>query len=216
MASGKIAAFERQLHVASVEKLTGEQHRQAFIALASKGRDENLTEQTERAGGITPALLTTVDGVPGSRVESVRPGGVIRFDFRYLREIARYALDWLRENSPVESGAYRDAHFVMARGSEIDPLAIPAECREIIISNDKPYARKIQVGMKHLSVPPGIYDRARLAVSRRYGNIIAVDLKFIDLSGGYVLKGGREKRSSRRGRRPEDPITYPALVITTR
>jgi hypothetical protein len=216
MASGKIAALERQLHVASVGRLTGEEHRQAFIALAREGRDEVTGEQTERAGGIPPSVETVVDGLAGAPLESVKPGGIIRFDFKYLREIARFALDWLRENSPVESGAYKNAHFVMAGGAEIDPLEIPAEAHEIVVTNDKPYARKIQVGMKSLSVPPGIYDRARIAVARRYGNIVSVDLKFIELAGGYVLKGGRGKGRRRRGRADGEPLTYPALIITAR
>lgn len=62
MASTKIAAFERQLHLASVGRLTGREHQQAFIAVAREGRDEVVAEQTERASGVALSVETQVDG----------------------------------------------------------------------------------------------------------------------------------------------------------
>jgi hypothetical protein len=90
----------------------------------------------------------------------------------------------------------------------VSPDRIPPGV-EIVITNDQPYARKIQVGAMKMSVPPGIYEDARQFVQRNFGQMVAVQLRFVQLAGGYVLKrsGGRKDRAA------GQPIAYPALVI---
>lgn len=199
----RLDIFERELQVATVGRLTGEEHRKLFVEIAEDGRDKEITRQRSRRG-VTPAVETTVDGIRGAQPKAVKLGGRIRFDFLYWAEIAEFALQTLRDFSPVESGAYRNAHFVMAGGAQVDPSAIPAETAELIVTNDEPYARKIQIGAMKMSVPPRIYDRARSAINAKYGKLFKIDVTFVNLVGAYVLK---KKRGT---------LRYPALSIKPR
>lgn len=212
MASQKLAAFERALQI-NRTNLIGEAHRKAFIAFARQELAETLSEQKARSGA-APSYEQTVDGHKGASLESAELGGVIRFDFRYLREIAEFAIEFAREHSPVgpgEKGHYRDNWFLMAGGKPIEADAITDQT-EIVLTNDKPYHRKIEVGAMTMSVPPGIVEQARLAVLRRYGNVVVPNVKFIKLAGGWVLRRNHGRKGSRAG----DEITYPALFITVR
>jgi hypothetical protein len=199
----KLEALERELRVVTTARLTGDEHKKNFIEIASRGRDEEIARQRGRGAAI-PTVETTVDGVRGAALTSVKIGGRIRFDFRYWREIAEFALKTLMDLSPVESGDYRSGHFIMANGQKVEASAIPPDVVALIITNDMPYSRKIQIGAMRMSVPPGVYDRARVAINAKYGNVFRTDVIFVDLAGAYELK----KKSGR--------VRYPALSIRGR
>lgn len=208
MASVKLQAFERQLSVAT-QNIIGEPRRQALVVYANSLLAETLAEQRARSG-IAPAYEQRVDGRLGAPLESLKNGSIVRWDFRYLQEIVAFALAFARERSPVASGAYRNAWFALVDGAQV-PLEKIGAAASVTITNDKPYARKIEVGAMTLRVPPGIVEQTRKAVQRRYSNVVSAELRYIRLAGGYVLKGGHRK-----GRRAGDPLTYPALVIAAR
>ena len=201
----KLDAFAWELKVATADHLIGDEHRAAFAARAASVRDEEIARQETR--GVAPTVEQTVDGRKGAALASVRIGGHIRFDFSYLREMALFALEVLRGFAPVDSGAYRDAFFASVDGKQADPRTIPEWARVVVITNDVPYARKIQVGAKGFKVHAGLFDRAAKAVRSRYSNVTNVDVKFIKFAGGYVL---------RKPRKAGDTLSYPALQIATR
>ncbi len=188
MAGLRVDAFARELKYATEDRLTGDEHRHAFAAFARQVRDEEIALQTSR-GGAAPVVQQTVDGHLGAPLEAVRLGGHIRFDFKYLTEVALFALEVLRGLSPTDSGAYRDAWFAMLDGKEVEPRAIPPSAREIVISNTKPYSRKIQVGAHGFETHAHIVDKAAKAVRSRYGNIVRAYVTFVDLADAYTLAG---------------------------
>ncbi len=174
------------------------------IAIARQGLAEFLGRQSEK-----PEFAIEVDGRAAASEDQVQPFGIIAYRFLRLPAVARFAIATARDLSPVASGHYKNSWFLLADGAEVSENAIPAGARELTLSNDEPYARKIEVrgaGLAH--VPPGIVERARQLVLRRFGGQVAADIRFIALRGGYQLK--------RRRRRRARELTYPALVITAR
>lgn len=162
-----------------------------------------------------PAVTVIVDGRRDASEDSVKPYGVIRYEFSYFREVAAEALAQAQEMSPVRSGRYKRSWFVLADGVEVAPDAIPDKARSVMVVNDQPYHRKIHVGaMRNLSVPPLIVERLRQVVQRRFGNLVQVGVRFILLEGGYILKG--RNKSRRKDLRAGQPMTYPALELTLR
>ena len=193
-------AFEREVAVATA----GLAPAAVAARLASTARHALAEAISSGEGSLEYERF--VNGRLGAAEETVVAPGPIVYRFHWLDRIALYALDFLRGRSPKRSGRYGDHHFVMANGRQTRPEAIPPGA-ELIVTNDTPYARKVQVGAMRMSVPPGIYEDARLAVQRRFGQLVRVELKFIALGRGYRL---------RRGRKRGQPITYPALVINAR
>lgn len=155
-----------------------------------------LADHLSGLQGARPGITTVVDGRRGASEDSVKPYGVIRYEFSYFREIAAWALEQASALSPVDSGRYKNSWFVLADGERCEPQDIPDGAARVAITNDQPYHRKIHVGaMRGLSVPPMIVERLRAAVRRRYGNFVAGEVRFILLEGGYVLKG-RQRTAS--------------------
>ena len=243
MAAPRAKSFEQviRLNMAAVKGDIQKRH----AAIARAGLAAHLAGLEHK-----PTVVTFVDGRRDASEDSVKPFGVIRYEFRQMADIAVWALERCRELSPVKSGAYRESWFVMVGGKEVDPAAVAA-VDEITITNDRPYHRKLEVtvnsqrlhgGKKTIRVPAGIVEAVRQEILRKYPGVSA-EVAFMELAGGYVLRGhgsrrgratvrrrsedvGTEpkeapKKRNRRGereRRRKDrqigqPITYPALTI---
>jgi len=201
------AAFERTIRLA-VDSLRPPDVQRHHAAVARRG----LVDHLRKLKGDLPEVQTFVDGRLGAPEESVKPYGVIRYEFVFASEAATFALKEAQEMSPVDSGAFRRAWFLMVDGKEVAADAIPPSARRIVLTNDRPYARKIEVGAMTVRVPPGIVDRLQRVVLRRFGNSVEADVQYIELAGGYRLK----RDGGRKGRRKGDPLTYPALIMTVR
>ncbi len=232
--SRAIANFERDVQRFAVDKFSPEKLMAQAAAVIRADIAATIGRQRGRSG-IAPGVTVTVDGRAGAPIESAKRE--VRVFLTYLREIAVFGLKVLRDLSPVESGTYRDSHFCMALGQEVEPLQIPANARQFILVNDLPYARKIHTrGARLNGVPPGIYERARKVILSRYGRVVHIDMMFIsNMGGAYVLKGqqlsqaaryakaiaaggpnvvgGRFYRTNRADLRAGRTLTYPALLV---
>jgi hypothetical protein len=119
---------------------------------------------------------TFVDGAEGLPLDSVRPGGNIRFMFLDLGP----ALDaiWLEliTRSPVgpERGQphYRDVHWLIIDGAWVDvpdeaqSLPVPAQsvCQFV---NARPYARRLEFGWS-MQAPDGVYELVAYWAEREF------------------------------------------------
>ena len=185
-------------------------------------------------GSASPVFTRWVDGVEGAPEDAVRPDGTILYEFQYLGEVVTFALDYCRTHSPVDSGAYRDAWFAQIGGVMIDPTAgrIPPDA-EVLVTNDQPYHRKIDVGAMRMTVPPHIIEQCRQAVLGRWGTQVWAGVRFVQLPGGYVLRGqarpsiykvdiprrgivAGQRRPIRSDLRAGQAMTYPALALRLR
>lgn len=222
-------AFESVIEL-NLEKFGPEAARRKHIEIARRGRAEFLGRQQSK-----PGVSLIVDGQPASSEEGVKPFGVIIYRFTRMREVARFALEEAIRQSPELSGEYKRSWFAMIDGAAAAVEAIPQNAASFTITNDVPYARKIMVrGARLRGVPPGIVERVRQLVLRRYGAIVTANIEFITLRGGYTLRGNapltaaaqnrgssafragrthlRARKDTARGRQ----LTYPALTIAAR
>lgn len=161
-----------------------------------------------------------VNGRLGDLEDTVVPPGPILYVFHWWREVIEFGLQTLVERSPEKSGRYKRSWFVMTPGGRVrsfDDIPINAE---VIICNDQPYSRKIDVGHMRMSVPPGVVEDGRKAIMARFGNMITARRTMIPLPNGYVLKGRfrRGYREFARTKLRKDTqagaqMTYPALVL---
>lgn len=231
MARSNTAAFERIINVA-VAKLKPPDAQKRHAEIARKGLADHLAKAKGK-----PQVVTFVDGRRDASEDSVKFGGVIRYEFRQMAEVAAFALKRAQELSPIQSGAYKDAWFAMAGGKQVSADGVP-NTGEIVITNDKPYHRKLEMtvnaehwrGKARARLPAGIVERVRQEVMRQFPGVQA-SVSFITLQGGYVLKGranlrlakqnrqssayraGRKHLASRKDTAAGQQMTYPALIL---
>lgn len=185
---------------------------QAIAPLLAQAARQTLAEV--QAEGIAPQnYIRAVNGHVGASEDEVIPPGPIFYQFNWLPEIAEYALGFAEARSPVKSGRFKNSWFAMVNGSLMQGGfgTIPVDA-ELIVTNDQPYARKIEVGHMKMSVPPGVVQDTRQAVMRRFGNVVNASVKFISLEGAYTLR----TKSGRKDRKAGHQLTYPALLVTQR
>lgn len=202
-----VSAVER-LFDTTLADSSPENMRLFFIQAARQGIKEFISRQVE------PIPYTIeVNGATVSSEDAV-PIGPSRITYVLQRfpQVARYALDLARSLSPQgPTGRYKGAWFLLVDNAEINQNRIPNNVKEVILVNDEPYSRKIHVrGARIQGIPPGIIERVRQLVLRRYEGFVTATLEFHTLRGGYILK-----RNTRRHRAGEQ-MTYPTLVMRSR
>ena len=172
--------------------------RKRHIVIAMAGKAEFMARQENK-----PGVRLEVDNRPATSEEQVKPFGLIVYRFDRMPEVAEFALSEARRISPVDSGRYQASWFAMVGDAETAPQAIP-QGASVTIANDQPYAWKIHAGTKGFEkyVPPGIVEKLRQLVLRKYRPIVTAQVTYIGLTGF-----GKARRR---------PIRYPALVITPR
>lgn len=197
-----------------------EEARKRHIAMARQGLAEFMAQQPTR-----PMVRIEVDNRQATTEDAVRPFGLIVYRFSRMREIVSFALREAEEESPNRSGRYKRSWFPMHGGREIGLDEIPPGAA-IMVTNDQPYSRKINVGAKgyeKYKVPSGVVERVRQKVLQRYRGIVSAEIQYITIGGGYVLRRdlGQLRQNGRRGTTRRDSrtgsaLTYPTLVLTPR
>lgn len=194
---------------------------QVAAALATYARDS--LRDAIQSGEATTLYDKYVNGREGADESTVVPPGPILYEFQWWREIVEFGLAALVARSPEKSGRYKRSWFAMVNGTAVtDYDRIPIEAN-VILTNDQPYSRKIEVGHMKMTVPPGVVEECRRTVMSRFGNMITVKATMITIPGGYVLKGVFRKgyRPMAREKLRKDTMvgsqmTYPALQLVMR
>jgi hypothetical protein len=207
-----------------------------LLAREHRARVAQAVQEAERRGGTRPETKTSVDGRLGASLDQVKERALTTIDVSV--EILDIALMLLRQASPVDSGEYRTSHAVI-EGARVSYGAGQSN-RSTVISNTVPYARRLEIGVKKdgspfvADVPPRIYERVARELQRRYDSAaIDINFAFVELPGGYVIKGRLSRRVAyRRSRRSRGfrqgaasrvlsnsrdkgkALRYPAIVIT--
>lgn len=210
----RVTALDKQLILATAG--IAPQNLSRELALYAK---QSLRDAIHYGEG-SPNYDKFVNGVEGADEFTVTPPGPIVYVFHWWNEIIEYALDVLRSRSPVKSGLYRDSWFPMINGvvvSDYDKIPLDAE---VMLTNNQPYARKIEVGFMDMSVPPHVAQDANTIIRRRFGNLFASKSTMVTLPGGYVLKGHFKRgiRQYSRTKLRKDTMagaqmTYPAISL---
>lgn len=151
----------------------------------------------------------TVDGRKGASEETVKPDGIIVYDYPRMNELIMVAMQTLFDLSPVLSGDYRNAHTIYVGGDPVSNLADWDGSSEVVILNHVAYARKIELGKMRMRVPgtDHVYEQAEYILQQRYGNVARITFTYRGIAGGYITKGKPANQSDNR---------WPALVINAR
>jgi hypothetical protein len=139
---------------------------------------------------------------------------VRRIVYRYIDDVVQFALQTLRDLSPVGSagdphpGLYRDSHMLFIDGRNVPDAKSWQPGQVIHISNPEPYARKIELGTMKISVPPHIYEQAAQIVAARYSDQVEVQFLFMPVRFGSIdayanSPTGQASARTRRGGSPK-------------
>lgn len=209
------------------QDLLGDDFRKHHAEVAREEKARVIRE----AGGSVPLVKTFVDGREGASEDSVKLYGVITYTFGYVREIAAFIMAKLREFSPVDSGLYRDSHFMLVNGREAVSLDGIGPNDEIAFSNTQPYSRKIEVAYKGWYLPGHVYQRTVQAARARFGDVMFIEFTFRAFIGGTSINQTtaagalRTRQRDARGRfvyqggpRPHNVsnVRYPVIVLHQR
>ncbi|MEQ1910800.1 MAG: hypothetical protein ABMA15_18410 [Vicinamibacterales bacterium] len=232
-------AFSRTLRVFKDTNLSPAGLSRHLAAIMRQERDSLIAK-----GQASPVYQTFVDGRLGALEETVRPDGVIHYQFSDVAEVILWEFGFVRARSPHNRGAYRDAWALAVDGrawtgrlEDIPPLST------IMIVNPMPYARKIDIGaMPGMKEPPRIIEAARQAGQRQFPHytfkreMVRLPSSFASESTGpvpYILagrsrsfavryassiraSGGRSVKTSRKDSAKGEELTYPALKFSRR
>lgn len=150
------------------------EERARYLAAAAR---ENLREAQEinrRATGSVPPHETYVDGRLGAKEESVKPDGVIIYEFEIVDEMYTWIRTQLVEHAPKRSGRFSESFVILADGVAIDDDArVPVDADEVVFLNTQPYARKIERGLSK-QAPDGVMEVVASIASRRFGNVARI------------------------------------------
>lgn len=187
--------------------------------LAAFAKSENMKAIQEGEG--SERFDRYVNGNFGAAEETVVAPGPILYVYRWWPEVIEFALQSLVERSPDKSSRYKRSWFVMTPGGRVSSFGDIPISATVILCNDQPYSRKIDVGHMRMSVPPGVVEDARKMVMSRFGNMVTARRTMVPLPNGYVLRGHfrRGYRQFARTKLRKDTqagaqMTYPALVLT--
>lgn len=154
-----------------------------------------------------PAYRQFVDGAEGKPLEQVRAdGGRIVFEFDIAEDITTAIMAMLVDLSPVDTGDYRQSHFLFADGRMVlkGEAAPPAE--EYTFLNLMEYSRAIELGRMKMRVEgtSRVYQQAARIAQGRFGNLASIDFTYRSPRGSATSgKAGRAART-------------PAIVVTMR
>jgi hypothetical protein len=198
--------------IASVRALTSQQ-----IAATAIAKNAEIQASP-------PAPLRTVrhvDGVLGAPESAVKDGGVIVYDYGRLDVVAEFALDVLRQLSPVDSGDYVRSHRILLNGVTVGNPNNPASQSlaswkpgdRITISNPLPYTRKIEIGRKGYRAHAHVYEKAAQIVASRYGNVAKVFFTYDKAPKGEIYAWAWGKTSDQSKKHQDWLTRQPTLVI---
>jgi hypothetical protein len=227
------AQFSRELHLAFAPGTMWEEIAQKTAIYARTSRDELIA-----AGRFSPAYTTMVNGVLGSKEETLRPDGLIVYRANSIGPAVARALEYLKRNSPArrvpQSGShntgdrFRDSFFAaISRGDQAGrlipadqfrPELVGADATEAFIGNLQPFNRLVDVQLEggrkiQFSIDAGLYDRAATYIRRTYPALDAFRRYDIDFPGKYILQTGQPTK--RRKGRGAKTVNSPALIIST-
>jgi hypothetical protein len=215
----RIDVLERNVEVAFRNELKAAA-RSAHVARIAREELQKGQEQNRQVLGRVPPHESFVDGVPTDRLESVRPNGVIVFEFELIDDVLSFIGEALIRHSPVRSGRFRQSFILMADYDVLEPgQPIPAGVQEFAFVNTQPYARKIELGQS-AQAPDGVMQAVADQANRRFGNMAAIKFSYRTLLFGAINQwAGVTRRPSpgRAGRqRAEWLRRQPAVIVIPR
>lgn len=217
--TSRIDSIERDIAVMLDETVSPEA-RSLHLAQFAREQLAQAQQVNQQALGSVPPHETFVDGKPGAAVETVRPDGVIVFEFEMLQDIFAAIGEMLVRASPIRTGRYSRSFLFLADGVVVEPGAVVPEASEYLFVNTMPYSRKIERGLSSQS-PDGVFQAVAAVASRRYSNLASITYAFVTLQTGMIDDWARTSSARRlAGRRKSKAAAewlrrQPAIKIRT-
>jgi hypothetical protein len=202
-----------------------------LIRTARTGHQRIMTDAA--AKGLTPSWEAYANRPGNSNLETVVLPGPIVYNYRYLSDLIKFALEELRRQSPVTSGEYKRSHTVYVNDAPVGdtiPTNIKAGDR-IYIANPVPYARRLEIGRTRsgrsflIQVPNRIYERVTQMTQAEGKGRAKVRMGYVDLgshaltknqpTGIMTRRGWGYSRIQRRDRLAGAAVTSPAIFFAS-
>lgn len=181
----RFTPFDRAAVLRAAKGETPEQQSKRHAAFA-RGALADAQAINKRALGVVPPHETYVDGRAGAAPESVKPGGVIVFEFDLYDDMFEWIGNMLLEHAPVRSGRYAQSFAFFADGVEVAPGAALPQAGEYVFINTQPYARKIERGLSP-QAPDGVFEAVAAMARARYGNVASIKFSYRSLQDGSIV-----------------------------
>lgn len=219
----RLASVREQIEVARQNTLA--LTREQIVSTAKAAHAEVMASDPR------PTSFTRyVDGAAGAEEEAVKPNGVILYDYPRLPVVVEFALEQLRQFSPILTGRYRDSHTIYLNGSPVTSMAGWTATDEVVITNTLPYARVIEMGKMKMRVDgtSQVYEQAVSATNRRYGNLAKALFTYRGVVAGAAINpagiplrtkrgpGGRYAANGGASPHNVSENRFPAIVFTER
>jgi hypothetical protein len=185
----RIEPIERDLTIAFPDDFGPAARSKAFAGFAREALAD-AQDRNRQVLGSVPPHETFVDGRRGANEDSVKPDGVIVYEFDLVDEVFEWIDAMLVLHSPVKSGRYAKSHVFLADGIEADPLK-PPPAQEWIFVNTQPYSRKVERGQSP-QAPDGVYDTVAVLAQRRFGNLARIRFTYRSLVTGSKSRTDRQ------------------------
>lgn len=222
--STRISPISRDVQVLLNETLSP-QARSRALADFARAQLSEAEQINARETGRVPPHETFVDGRKGGDLDSVRPDGVIVFEFSLLDDLFTFVGDELIKHSPIRTGRYANSHHFFADGVEVEIGAPLPPAREYVFINSQPYARKVE---RWYAGDDGVYQAVAELAKRRFGNVAAIRFSYRALAGSAIMPyqpvgapAGRNRKGQftasgdRTAQKRERELRMPAIVIRT-
>ena len=199
--------------------------RSAILAGFAKEQLAEAQKINQASAGYIPDHDTFVDGIKGAREESVKPDGVIVYEFQLVVETLEWIEAALLKASPHRSGRYMRSHVLLADGAEVQYGADIPQAEKYIFLNSQPYARKIEPNSARPALssqaPEGVYQSIAEMAKRRFSNIAAIKYTFEGLiSSNTDLEAWARVTKQVRKIAPKTTEAWnrrqPAIVVTVK
>jgi hypothetical protein len=183
------------------------------------------------ANGLQPTWEAYANTPGNSNLETVRLPGPIVYNYRYLIDLIKFALEELRRQSPVSSGKYKRSHTVYVNDQPVGdtiPKTISASDR-IYIANPVPYARRLEIGRNRqggpflIQVENRIYYRVTEMTKAEAKGRAKIRMMYVDLgahaltkdqpTGIMTRRGWGYSRIQRKDRLTGAAVTSPAIFF---
>jgi hypothetical protein len=208
----------------------------AHAHVAQVAREHAEAVAKKRGGVITKRFVDGIEGAPEERVRF--NGGSIVYEFTRQSGIARFMLARAIELSPVRTGAFAAAWFIVVNGApwtrNLDDIPSGST---IMLTNYAPYARRLEMGHEvHLVAKNSragrkvrtsgkgfikahaqylVAERVRQATLRQFPGL-DVERAFVSIPGAGTgsASGWPVPWVIQRGRDAGQSVLYPAVIVS--
>jgi hypothetical protein len=128
-------------------------------------------------------------GAPDTAIQINPTASVIRYSYNYMDAVAQFALQTLRDLSPVgygsdpHPGLYRHSHILFIDGHNVTDAKNWLPGQILYVSNPEPYARQVELGSGvSFKAPHNVYEQAQPIIAAKFSDSVTVQFTFMPIN----------------------------------